>query len=191
MTTPDYEIEALAAQADMKRLQRLSRFMALTCWILIIVLPVLFAWFWAVATPAQMASKLSLPANIVQGPLMVWQRVVGGLITAVPLGLLLAGMWQARRCLSLFARGQVFSLPAALALRRFAKLATVSFASSFVAETALSTLLTINNMPGMRQVAIGVSTEQIIALFFAGMVWLMAAVIAQGQQLADENARFV
>ena len=191
MTHAEEEIRALSAQADMKRLQRLSQFLALTCWVLIIVLPLLFAWFWAAATPAQLASKVNLPANIVQGSLMVWQRVVGGLIGAVPLGLLLAGLWQARKCFGLFAQGQVFTLQAAVALRRFASFSTASFASSFVASTALSTLLTINNTPGTRQIAIGVSTEQVIALFFAGMVWLMAAVIAQGQQLAEENANFV
>ena len=191
MTHAEEEIRALSAQADMKRLQRLSQFLALTCWVLIIVLPLLFAWFWAAATPAQLASKVNLPANIVQGSLMVWQRVVGGLIGAVPLGSLLAGLWHARKCFGLFAQGQVFTLQAAVALRRFASFSTASFASSFVVSTALSTLLTINNTPGTRQIAIGVSTEQVIALFFAGMVWLMAAVIAQGQQLAEENANFV
>ena len=191
MTTADPEIQALSVQADIKRLQRLSRWLALACWVLIVVLPLMFVWFWTVATPAQLAGRVNLPANIVQGSLMVWQRVVGWLISAVPLGLLLAGLWQARTCFGLFARGQVFTLQAAVAMRRFASLATASFASSFIASTALSTLLSINNPPGMRQVVIGISTEQIIALFFAGMVWLMAAVIAQGQQLAEENARFV
>jgi hypothetical protein len=179
------------AQADLKRLQRTSQFLTLICWVLIIALPPLFAWFWAVATPAQLAGRVNLPADTVQGALMVWQRVVGGLISAVPLGLLLAGLWHARKSLALFATGQIFTLQTAFALRRFASFATASFASSFVASTALSTLLTINNMPGTRQIAIGVSTEQVIALFFAGIVWLMAAVIAQGQQLAEENAHFV
>jgi Protein of unknown function (DUF2975) len=179
------------AEAGLKRLQRMSQFLALTCWVLIFALPPLFTWFWAVATPAQLADRLNLPADIVQGALMVWQRVVGGLISAVPLGLLLAGLWHARKCLGLFATGQVFTLQTAVALRRFASFATASFACSFVAGTALSTLLTINNMPGARIIAVGVSTEQVIALFFAGMVWLMAAVIAQGHQLAEENARFV
>jgi hypothetical protein len=80
---------------------------------------------------------------------------------------------------------------AAVALRRFASVTTAPFASSVVASTELSMLLTINNLPGTRQIAIGVGTEQVIALFFAAMVWLMAAVIAQGQQLAEENAHFV
>lgn len=176
---------------NLKRLQRISRLLAASCWVLIIVLPLLFAWFWAVSTPAQLASRVNLSANIIQGPLMLWQRLAGGCISAVPLGLLLAGIWQARKCFVLFAGGEVFTLQAVVALKRFASLATACFASSWLASTALSTLLTINNLPGMRQIAIGFSTDQVFALFFAGVVWLMAAVIAQGMHLADENARFV
>jgi Protein of unknown function (DUF2975) len=182
---------AATSNPNLQRLQRLSRLLALTCWVLIVVLPPIFAWFWAVATPAQLAARVNLAADIVQGSLMLWQRVAGGCISAVPLGLLLAGLWQARKCFGLFAQGDVFTLPAVIALKRFASLATASFASTFLVSTALSTLLTINNVPGTRQIAIGVSTDQVIALFFAGMVWLMAAVIAQGVHLVEENANFV
>ena len=80
---------------------------------------------------------------------------------------------------------------AVTAMKRFASLVTASFASSFLAATALSTLITINNAPGTRQVAIGISTDQAIALFFAGLMWVMAAVMAQGLRLAEENANFV
>ena len=176
---------------NLQRLQWMSRLLVLACWLLIITLPPLFAWFWAVATPAQLATRVNLTADVVQGPLMLWQRVAGGCISAVPLGLLLAGLWQARKCFGLFAGGKVFTLQAVVALKRFACLATASFASGVVASTALSTLITIGNAPGTRHLAIGLSTDQAFALFFAGMVWLMAAVIAQGLHLADENANFV
>ena len=176
---------------DMLRLKRMSHWLSLLCLVLIVALPLLFAWFWATAAAAQLAARIHLAADVVQGPMMLWQRVAGGCVSGVPLALLLAGLWQARKCLVLFANGQVFSLQAVTALKKFAGLATASFASSILASTVLSTLITFNNAPGTRQVSIGISTDQAIALFFAGMVWLMAAVIAQGQQLAEDNAKFV
>lgn len=191
MTLPASKPSLFSPDQDMQRLKRMSRLLSLLCLVLIVALPPLFAWFWAVAAPAQLAARINLPADVVQNPLMLWQRVAGGCISAVPLGLLLAGLWQARKCLGLFADGQIFTLQAVTALKRFASLATASFASSFLASTVLSTLITFNNAPGTRQISIGISTDQAIALFFAGMVWLMAAVIAQGQQLAEENANFV
>lgn len=86
------------ADPNLQRLQRMSRLLATACWVLIVTLPPLFAWFWAVAPPALLASRVNLQADIVQGSLLLWQRVVGGCISAVPLGLLLAGLWQARKC---------------------------------------------------------------------------------------------
>lgn len=176
---------------NLQRLQRMSRALAASCWVLMVTLPLMFAWFWAVAAPAQLAARVNLAADIVQGPLMLWQRVAGGCISAVPLGLLLVGLWHAHKCFGLFAGGQVFTLQAVTALKRFASLATASFASGVVASTALSVVLTIGNAPGNRHLAIGLSTDQAFALFFAGVVWLMAAVIAQGLHLAEENANFV
>ena len=176
---------------NLQRLQRLGRLLSWACLALIILLPPLFAWFWAVASPAQLATRLNLQADVVQGPLMVWQRLLGGGISAAPLGLLLMGLWQARKCFVLFAAGNVFTLRAVTALKSFARLATASFALSVLAGTALSGVLTLGNAPGTRLLVVGLSPDQAFALFFAGMVWLMAAVIAQGVELVEENAKFV
>ena len=181
----------LPPDSNLQRLQRISRLLAWACWVLIIALPPLFAWFWAVASPAQLAMRISLPGDVVQGPLMLWQRVAGGCISAVPLVLLLLGLWHARKCFVLCAMGQVFNRHSVSALQSFAALATASFASSVVAETVLSGVLTLGNAPGARLLTVGLSTDQAFALFFAGVVWLMAAVMAQGLSLAAENAEFV
>ena len=52
-------------------------------------------------------------------------------------------------------------------------------------------LLTLNNPPGQRHLSVGIGSDLVFTLFFAGLVWLMAAVIAQGQTLAEENEGFV
>jgi len=100
-------------------------------------------------------------------------------------------LWQLKKCLVLFAAGQVFTLRSVSALQSFAGLATASLASSVLAGTALTVLLTFSNAPGTRQLAVVLGTDQVFALFYAGMVWLMAKVIAQGLHLAEENANFV
>ena len=87
--------------------------------------------------------------------------------------------------------GPVFTTEAVRCLRRFAGWVMVSVAVGLVASAVLSVLLTLHNPPGMRHVAVGLGSDQIFTLFFAGMVWLMAAVISQGQALAEENATFI
>lgn len=174
-----------------RRILRLSRLLAATCLVLIIALPIAVAIYWAVANTADLAVHANLSAHAIQAPLELWQRIAGALITEVPLALLMVGLWQARMCFKLFAAGEVFTVDAVRCLQRFAGWVMVSVGAGFVASVALSVLLTLHNPPGMRHVAIGISSNLIFTLFFAGMVWLMAAVIGQGQALAEENATFV
>ena len=191
MTLPACAPALISPDQNTIRLKRLSILLSWVCLVLITALPILFIWFWAAASPAELAERVNLPGHVVHGPLKLWQRVAGGCVSMLPLGLLMAGLWQARKCLRLFAAGNIFTVPAVMALKRFAGLATASFAFSFLASTALSGLITLNNAPGTRQLVIGISTEQAVALFFAGLMWVMAAVMAQGLHLAEENANFV
>jgi site-specific recombinase len=85
----------------------------------------------------------------------------------------------------------VFVVEATNYLRRFAGRVAASVAVGMLCSTALSVVLTLGNPPGMRHVAIGVGSNEVFMLLFAGMVWLMAAVIGQGQSLAEENESFV
>ena len=62
---------------------------------------------------------------------------------------------------------------------------------AIVAGAVISVVLTVNNPVGMRHLAIGIGSDQVLMVFFAGMVWLLAAVIGQGQALAEENDAFV
>lgn len=182
---------AYSRTQDAQRIQRLSRRLAISCLILIAVLPIVVAIYWAIADSGTLAVRAGLSPSDLRGALMSWQRVAGGLITEIPLALLLVGIWQARACFKLFAAGDVFSSEAVLCLKRFAGWAGASVAASTLAATAISIVFTLSNPPGLRQLAISIGSDQVFMLFFSGMVWLMAAVIGQGQMLAEENATFI
>ena len=91
----------------------------------------------------------------------------------------------------MFAQGQVFTLQATALLGRFAGWVAWAALASMLAGSATSVLLTLNNPPGQRHLSVGIGSDLVFTLFFAGLVWLMAAVIAQGQTLAEENEGFV
>lgn len=174
-----------------QNVRQISRWMARTCWLLLAVLPVALVLYWALASEAQLASQAGLPPGAILAPLALWQRLAAGAVTAIPLGLLLAGVWQARRCFDMFARGEVFTGTSTVLLRRFAGWVAWAVLASMLAASATSVLLTLGNPPGQRHLSIAVGSNQVFSLFFAGMVWLMAAVIAQGRSLAEENEGFV
>jgi hypothetical protein len=172
-------------------IQQLSRVLAAACLILIVTLPIAVVGYWLVADASQLAVRAQLPVHAIQAPLLAWQRWSGALVTLVPVVLLSIGLWEARQCFRRFIAGEVFSAHTVRCLRRFAGWVVVSVAASMVAATAVSVLLTLNNPPGLRHVAISIGTDQLFTLFFAGMVWLMAAVIGQGQALAEDNAAII
>jgi Protein of unknown function (DUF2975) len=174
-----------------RRIQRLSRLLASACLLLIIVLPVAVLIYWTLADAGELAVRGNLPTRAIQAPLQMWQRIAGALVTEVPLTLLMAGLWQARRCFKLFAAGRVFTADAVHCLRRFAAWVMISVVAGIAAGAAISVLLTLHNPPNMRHLAVAIGSDHIFTLFFAGMVWLMAAVISQGQTLAEENATFI
>lgn len=187
MNTPESPLPRLSLQS----VRRISRWMVMACWALLVVLPLALVVYWATASDAVLAGHAHLPPQVIQGPLALWQRVAAGAVMGVPLVLLLVGVWQARRCFEMFARGQVFTLQATSLLRRFAGWVAWAALAALLAGVATSVLLTLHNPPGQRQLAIGVGSDHVFTLFFAGLVWLMAAVIGEGQSLAEENQGFV
>jgi hypothetical protein len=168
-----------------------SRMLAAACMILIVLLPIGVAVYWALATNAALAIRVGLPPDAILGSLLPWQRVAGGLLTELPLVLLLMGLWEARRCFLLFAAGRIFTSETVLCLKRFAGWTMASVIAGVPAATAIAIVISLNNPPGLQQLVVSIGSDQVLLLFFAGMVWLIAGVLSQGQLLAEENATFV
>lgn len=175
----------------LQRIQRLSRIMALTCLALIALLPLVLVAYWVTTSAPELAAQGNLTPGAMQLPLQAWQRWAAAAVTAVPLILLLTGLWHAKQCFDQFAGGQVFTAQATIRLRRFAGWVAAAALAAIVAGAATSVILTLHNPPGMRHLSVGISSNHVFTLFFAAVVWLMAAVIGEGQALAEENQRFV
>ena len=170
---------------------RLCRGLSVVCLALIVTLPLAVAGLWWQGDAAALATYAHLHPDAPHGPLAVWQRLAGALLAEGSLSLLLAALWHAHRGFILFLDGRHFSAEAVLRLKRFAGWMLAAVSVNLIVRSAMSVLLTINNMPGTRQLAIGIGVDQIIPLFFAGMVWVMAAIIGQGRTIAEENAAYV
>jgi hypothetical protein len=181
----------VSPERALSSVRRISRWMVWACRVLLVGLPAALAVYWIVADQDWLAVHAHLSAAQVTGPLQLWQRAAAAGTMAIPLGLLLAGLWQAQRCFAQFAEGQVFTSEATRLLQRFAGWVAAAALGAIAAPAVVSVLLTWNNPPGMRHLAVGVGSDHVFTLFFAAMVWLMAAVIGQGQVLAEENQRFV
>jgi hypothetical protein len=176
---------------DRHAMQRTSGRLAMACLMLILVLPIFVLYYWAAADTGLLAVHANMLPATIQTPLHDWQRWCGAALTCLPVALMMRGLWEARLCFKQFAAGHVFTAQAVQHLRRFAGWIMASSFASLLIAPLMSVVLTFNNAPGNRHLAIGIGTDHVLTLLFAAVVWVMAAVIAQGQVLAEENSSFV
>jgi hypothetical protein len=168
-----------SGDTGLRQVRRISAAMVWVCRALMVVMPLALVGYWGWAGTQSLAAQANLAPSALMAPLATWQRV------------LLWGVMQAHRCFALFAQGEVFTSRTTALLRRFSGWVAAAALAAIVASAVVSVVLTVTNPPGMRQLAIGVGSNHVFTLFFAATVWLMAAVIGQGQALAEENQRFV
>lgn len=171
--------------------RRLNRLLAACCLILIVALPPAEALFWGFADAGILAVHANLAPQDIGAQLQTWQRLAAATLMELPLCLLLVGVWYARQCFSLFGAGKVFTPAAIRHLRRLAGWSIASAIANILCHMAVSVVLSLPNEPGRRMLAIGVGSDQLLLLFFAALVWVMAAIIGEGLEIADENASFV
>jgi Protein of unknown function (DUF2975) len=176
--------------SNLQKIRSTSKKLAFVCLCALVVLPALVPFVWLGDT-STLAQRANIAPSAIQNPLQTWQRVIGILLTEIPVVLMCLGLYQVRKCFQGFARGEVFTQDATVHLKKFSVWMMGSAFAALIISALLSTLLTLGNAPGSRMVAIGVSTEQVLLLFFSGVVWLMAEIIRQGQALAQENSSFI
>ncbi|HYE00734.1 MAG TPA: DUF2975 domain-containing protein, partial [Alphaproteobacteria bacterium] len=66
-----------------------------------------------------------------------------------------------------------------------------SVIAGLVLTPVASVALSLGLPPGQRHLVVGVDSHQLLGLVMAGLVWVVAAGLAEGMALAEENAQFV
>lgn len=117
--------------------------------------------------------------------------IAAAAITAVPVGVLLFGLWQVRTLFLNFVDGHVFTLASARLLRDFAGAVLAQAVLGPLSSTALMLAFTLDNPPGNRQLVIALSMHDYLALIVGGVLLAVAWVMMEATRIADENASFV
>jgi hypothetical protein len=112
--------------------------------------------------------------------------IAAAAITAVPVGVLLFGLWQVRALFLNFVDGHVFTLASARLLRDFAGTVLAQAILGPISSTALMLAFTLS-----RQLVITLSVHDYLALIVGGVLLAVAWVMVEATRIADENASFV
>lgn len=180
----------LVRKRRMARIRYLSRLMARGCSATSVLLIVAMPIYWA-EIPTRTLLGQAGAQNTPVAEIDILTRTLALGISMIPLGVLVYGLLNARRCFAAFAAGRIFCREPIAQLKTFSVAVAASALLTPFANAALSIVLSWNNPPGSRTLSVGIGSDTLIALVFAGMVAIVAWVMAEAIEISDENKQFV
>jgi len=129
--------------------------------------------------------------DLLYGTIPPQYRMLALASAMIPAGFNMWALWSLRRLFLLYAQGAVFSAGAMRALNAVAIALFAGEIVSVFAQAPMSLALTWANGPHHREICLSFGSEDVAALFMAGVVLVIARVMAEARRMADENAAFV
>ena len=188
-TSPDLSQPATSL-GRLQRVRSLSRILAHLCIGISIVLAAGLAAYWIVSSDETIHLDARLPGIAIY-PIGWDIRLASLAISALPLACLIWGLLRVHRCFEAFAEGRFFTLDN---VHRLRDLAIAVFASTLLkpfAGAALSILLSWRTYATGKTLVVTLGSDALLALLFAGLIAVIAWLIAEAIALADENAQFI
>jgi len=173
------------------RLVRLSRTMMWLTTLGIALIAALSVLGFAIPDWARNALLARLGQTGAALPLTPGTQVIAGAIAAVPIAVMLWGLWHVRSLFAEFAAGRVFTESAARHLQMFGASVLAQAPLGPLISVALTVALTLGNPPGERMLAITFSIHDYFALIVGGVLFAAASVMREAARIAEENASFV
>jgi hypothetical protein len=118
-------------------------------------------------------------------------RALGAVVSLLPVSVGLYALWQLWRLFAEYGAGRVFGREAQARLQRFAWALLAAALLAPLVRAAMSVVLTLGNPPGQRQLVIGLSWDDYLAVLVAAVLIAIATVMAEAVRVAEENEGFV
>ena len=173
------------------KIRRVSALLRLGCNVYLVLTPVLVVAIWLNldSLAGELNPQFAQPLRMeFIGPVNL---VLGFLVSSIPKGLMMYGVWRLRELFGLYRIGTFFTPTNAGHLHAFALILLITVVSSPVIDILQSLVLTMNYPEGERSISINFSTDDLSTLFLAGVMFAIAWTMREGHRLAEENAEFV
>lgn len=174
----------------MQRVRRLSAVMAVVCVVIAAALTLGLALYWWLTPVGAIFQQSGLP-SVPPTELSMFVRGAGFAISMIPLAFLIYGLIAARRCFHSFAAGNIFSETAIASLRTLAIGMALSALTKPIAAAGLGLLLSSLPPGAGKTLSLHISADMILLLAFSGIVAIIAWVLMEATEIADEHRQFV
>jgi len=180
---------SLPAAANAAAPPRMTSLISVVCLLLAIALPA-SSLYTAIFDPEVLIKGFDLHSPPSAAHLNVLQRIGLAVLTVIPPLFEAYGLLCARRCFQSFVRGEYFTLEIVKGLRGFAAGVFFAIIAGMLATPILTLLLTMTSANELTLTA-RFSSEELLRMVFAGILWQIAAVMMRAVKIAEEHSQFV
>ncbi|WP_282605873.1 DUF2975 domain-containing protein [Pelagibius sp. Alg239-R121] len=177
--------------SNLNRIQRAGRVMSGLCLLIIFALPLILALVWTNLEHLGPEVLAQLPSQVRFEALGPGTLLLGFAINLLPVIVLIYGLIQLRRLFTSYSQGIIFSSEQAGRLRKFALASILSVCVQILSNSLLSVVLTFNNPPGNRQLAVSLSSDQLGTIFLGAVFLVIAWIMGEASRIAEDNAQIV
>jgi Protein of unknown function (DUF2975) len=179
------------------RLARSSQHMAAVtlCFIVVIVLLNAASWFYPPLRSHSFAFSLThevvwrLQVDIDAFPW--WQKLGSVALSSLPLLALATGLWHLRALFQCYGRREYFSPAAAVHLGWVGRFVALWVMLRLLSRPLLSAWVTMHEPPGHRTLVVAIGSPEIVALFVAASIMVIARILRRASELDSENKLFI
>lgn len=174
-----------------QRITTISRKLRRICTGLIFCLPVACAIVWIFFNRIYaMAPMIPLPVHV-DHDLPGQTRFYAFLVDLIPLGAIIYGLQKLRSLFLLYGNGLIFTEQNVDCFRSLGRALVIWMACHVASTTLLSVILTINNSPGKRAIALMLDSGDFTAVFVGVVVLIISWVMDEGRKIQDDQALIV
>lgn len=188
MTTP------IRQDLQQDRIARTSQRMASVTMLLLVAMLIFNIGGWLFPHEFSHLSDYSNAAtqlDIDPASLPAWQLLGAIVLANIPLLALGYGLYQLRALFQRYARGEYFSAAAAIHLGRVGQSLAWWVLLGVLCQPLSSVWLTIMQPVGHRVVSVGFGTSEVVSLFMAASITVIARILQRASEVDAENRQFV
>lgn len=174
----------------MSKLNKISnRFQSLFK-ILFFVYPLLVisTWLSLITIPVEAFTFTRLPVDVDLQSLRFMTRFLACMVQMIPTIIVMLGFYYLIQLFKLYAQNIIFDPKNVILIKKIGyTLIAQVFVSLLITQPLLSFILTMDALPGQREIAVGFGSEEISNLIIGGIVVLISWVMAEGGKLEEEK----
>lgn len=170
-----------------KRIQQASRRLRYTMAVLIGLVPVIDGAVWLSMNILPRGFHDTMLPGYVSLPLPLSARLLAFVVTMIPAGVAMAGIYYLMRLFQLYEQGDIFKPTNVRCFRKLSRVLLLWFAAGIVHRPLLSIALTLHNPPGHRMLTIGFGSPDVTALLLGLILAVIAWVMEEGRKLQEEQ----